>query len=294
MSAGRAADRRPAWARPGWIALALAIALSGCSALRLGYNNADTLIGWRAGQYFGFEDEQKAEFERRVQRFLAWHRKSELPGYARLADDLANRLSRGVSLGDLVWGYDSFQAYLRPSVRAGAGEMADLLDALSPGQIERFHERLEKENRDFAKDHGLGNGPQERRSRRVKRNVERMEDWFGALTDAQVERIALYSKRAPLDDELRDRERRRLQRELLGMLRTKEARKKLVDWAVMWDQSRAPAFEAARKANLQEFYAMLLDLDKTLSLEQRERAVKRLRGFAGDFNALSAAIEGSR
>ena len=270
------------------------IALSGCTALQLGYNNADTLLHWRGAQYFGFEDEQKVEFEHRVHRFLTWHRKTELPRYARFSDDLANRLSRGVSQVDLVWGYDAFQTYLRQSLRAGTGEIAGLLDALTPEEIGRFEDRLEKENRDFAKEYRLGEAPDERRTRRIKRNIERLEDWFGPLTDAQVERVALYSKRAPLDDELRLRDRKRLQRELLPMLKAKEARKKLVQWAAAWDQNREPAFETMRKENLQEYYSMLLDLDKALSPEQRSKAVKRLRGFAGDFTALSAVLEAVR
>ena len=277
-----------------WLAAACLAVLAGCSALQLGYNNADTLLHYRGGKYFAFEDAQKAEFERRVQRFLGWHRKSELPQYARFANELADRLARGVSQGDLVWGYDSLQTFLRQSLRAGSGEIGELLDALGPAQIERFQERLEKENLDFAKEYGLREAPEERRAKRVKRNVERMEDWFGSLTDAQAECVAAYSKRAPLDDQLRDRDRRRMQRELLAMVRAREAKKRLVPWAVAWEQNRDPAFEAARKSNLQEFYAMLLELDKTLTPEQRARALKRLRGFAGDFAALSVAAEGAR
>ncbi len=127
----------------------------------------------------------------------------------------------------------------------------------------------------------------------MKRNIERLEDWFGPLTDPQVERVALYSERAPLDDELRFRDRKRMQKELLAMLRAREARAKLVQWAVAWDENRDPAYESLRKENLSEYYAMLLDLDKTLGTEQRARAVKRLRGFAGDFAALAAAAGGA-
>ena len=140
----------------------------------------------------------------------------------------------------------------------------------------------------------MGETPDERREIRVKRNIKRLVDWFGSLSDAQVERVALYSRRAPLDDELRLRDRKRLQKELVAMLKQKEARRKLVPWAVAWDQNRDPAFEALRKENLQEFYAMLLDLDKTLTPEQRGKAVRRLRGFAGDFTALAAAVEAAR
>jgi hypothetical protein len=272
------------------LGLALLIALSGCTALQLGYNNADTYLHWRGSQYFGFEDEQKADFEHRVQRFMAWHRRSELPRYGRMAEELAVRLSRGVSQADLVWGYDSFQTHLKASLVAGAAEMAALLDGLTPEQLARFRERLDKENRDFAKEHGLGEAPQERRALRVKRNIDRMEDWFGSLADAQVERIAQYSKRAPLDNELRLKERKRFQAELLGMAARKEARKRLANLAAEWDKHRDPAYEAMREENLREYYSMLLDLDKTLTSEQRAKAVKRLRGFAADFAALSAPV----
>lgn len=285
----------PRGRRWAWIGLPWVFALlSGCTALQLGYNNADTVIHWRAGRYFGFEGEQKADFERRVQRFLGWHRKTELPQYATLANGLADRLARGIALPDLVWGYDSFQTLLRQTLRAAAAESGDLLDALSPAQVERFQARLAKENRDFAKDQGLAEGAAERRARRVRRNIERLEEWFGALTDAQIERVRQYSARAPLDDVLRDQDRKRMQRDLVGMIRAKEAHQKLVSWAVAWDQNRDPAYEALRKENLKEYFAMLLDLDKTLSAEQRGRAVQRLRGFAGDFASLVAAAEGVR
>ena len=264
------------------------IGLSGCTAVQLGYRNADTLLYWRGGQYFDFDGEPRFEYERRVQRFLAWHRRVALPQYSRLAEEAATRLARGLSQADLVWGYDSFQVLLQQSLHAGTGELGDLLDGLTPAQIETFDKRLAKENREYAKEYRLGDPPQERRGARVKRNVERLEGWFGSLTEEQLERVRLYSARAPLDDAMRERDRKRLQNELLAMLRAKETKQKLREWAVNWDQNRDPAFEAARKQNLQEYFGMLLDLDKTLSAEQRTRAVRRLRGFAEDFNALAA------
>ena len=81
-----------------------------------------------------------------------------------------------------------------------------------------------------------------------ERTTELLEDLLLlARADAQVERVALYSRRAPLDDELRLRDRKRLQKELIAMLKRKEALGKLVPWAVAWDQNRDPAFEAMRK-----------------------------------------------
>ena len=278
-----------------WIVVVAGLAVfAGCTALQLGYNNADSLIHWRGGRYFGFEGEQKADFERRVQKFMAWHRKAELPKYVVLANGLGDRLARGLALADLEWGYDAFQVLLRQTLRAAAVETGELLDTLNPAQVERFQARLAKENRDFAKDHVIAESPEARRAKRVKRNVDRMEEWFGSLTEAQVERIRLYSARAPLDDILRDQDRKRMQRELVGMINAKETRRKLEAWAIAWDQNRDPEYETLRKQNLREYFGMLIDLDKTLSAEQRNRAVQRLRGFAGDFTALVAAAEGAR
>lgn len=271
---------------------AVLIVLSGCSAIKLGYNNADTLLQWRGGKYFNFEGEQKAEFERRVQRFLAWHRRTALPEYARLTNEMGDRLARGLKQEDLVWGYDSFQTQLRQALRTGGAEMGELLDALSPAQIERFQARFEKENREHAREHGLGEPPDERREKRVKRSVERLEDLLGTLTEKQVERIRLYGARAQLDGSLRDLDRKRLQRELIAMVRGKEARKRLEQWIVAWDQQRDPVYADMLGANRREYYRMLLDLDRTLSFEQRSRAVQKLRDFARDFTTLGA-LDGS-
>lgn len=268
--------------------------LCACSALQLGYNHADTMIHWRAGKYFDFEGAQKAEFERRVQHFTVWHRRTALPQYARLAHEMGDRVARGLSQADLVWGYDSFQSQLRQSIGTGSAQLGDLLDALSPAQAERFRARLDEENRERAREYGLDDPPEERREKRVKRNVERLEDWFGTLSEKQVERVRLYSARAPLDGMLRDLDRKRLQRELLAMVRDRQARARLVQWAVAWDRNRDPAYSAALEANLQEYFRMLLDLDKTLSAAQRDRAVQRLRAFAGDFTALAALEVGAR
>lgn len=270
------------------------IVLSGCSAIQLGYSNADTLLHWRAGQYFDFQGEQKAEFSQRVQRFLAWHRRTALPQYARLANEMGDRLARGLKQEDLVWGYDSFQVQLRQSLRSGSTEMVGLLDTLSPAQIEGFQARLDKENRKHARDYGLGETPDEQREKRVKRNIERLEDWFGSLTESQLARVRAYSARAPLDGAMRERDRKRLQHELLAMIRGKGVRKRLVDWTVAWDQHRDPAYAAMRSANLQEYYVMLLDLDRILSSEQRGRAVQKWRELARDFSILAALDGGAR
>lgn len=266
----------------------MAALLAACSTLQLTYNNADVYLRWRGGQYFDFEAAAAAEFERRVDRFLSWHRRTALPQYARLAEEAAGRLADGLSQADLVWGYDAFQAQVREGLRAAAGEVADLLDALAPAQIEILEKRLAKQNREFAKDNVLEGTPEERRKKRLERNIERLDDWLGSVNEAQYERVRLYSVRAPLEDKMRDRDRKRLQREFVALLRARQAKETLAEWAVNWERNRDPAYDVARREHLQEYFRMLLDLDKTLSSAQRTHAVRRLQGFARDFAALAA------
>jgi hypothetical protein len=265
--------------------LALAL-LAGCSATRFAYHNADLFLRWQTGRYLDVHGVQSEALETHIASFLAWHRAAALPEYAKFARQAEERLARGLSRTDLVWGYDAFQTKIRAAMRAAAAESAPLLDQLSAEQIEHLRQRFDEDNRKFAREQ-LEGDDRERRKRRFKRNVERLEDWLGELSDAQVERVRLYSERAPLVGAMRDRERRRLQAEFVALLRAREAARRLPDWAQHWDRGREPAFAAAHRANLEELFAMLLDLERMLTPAQRTAARARFLQFAADFEQLA-------
>jgi hypothetical protein len=262
--------------------------LAGCSAVEFAYNNADTWLRWQAGRYIEFRDRQAEEFDSRLASFLAWHRARALPQYAELADEAGARLTRGVSHADLVWGYDAIRQQSGEGLRRAGAELGDFLDRLSPAQIEHLEERFAEDNRKVARE-SLEGTPEERRSRRLKRIVHALEDWLGELSDAQRERVRQFNEQAPLNGELRDRERRRRQAEFLAMLRARESGRRLADWAAQWDRGREPAFAAAHRAYMDNFFAMLADLERTLNARQRQVAIARLREYARDFDMLAAA-----
>jgi len=260
--------------------------LSGCSVTRLAYNNADVFLRWQANHYFDFQGEQSEELDRRLGAVLAWHRSAALPKYAKLGEEAAARASRGIRQEDLDWSYDAVQDQVRESLGVAAGEAAALLDRLSTEQIVHFERRLAEGNRDFAKEYVHGT-LEERHKRRVKRNVDRLEEWFGPLSEAQAARVRLYSERAPFSAELRDRDRKRRQAEFVAMLRAREATRRLAAWTQDWEGGREPAYIEASQATRAEYMKLLLDLDRTLSAEQREHLATRLKRFAGLFESLS-------
>ena len=262
--------------------------LAGCSAVRLVYDNADIYVRWRAAHYLDPDEAQAEELDERIAAFMAWHRTHSLPKYAQIADDARRRLERQLQPDDLVWGYDAVVAQLREDMRAAAQNMAPLLDRLTPQQIAHFERRLAEDNRRFEREN-LRGGERERRKRRTQRNVERLEDWLGRLSRAQVERVAQYSERSPLLDELRDRDHKRLQAELLAILRARQATKRLPDFVANFDRGREPAYAAAIEAARKEYGAMVLDIDRSLTREQRSRASHDLARYAQEFRALAGA-----
>ena len=271
-----------------WALIALAtLVLSGCSGVRMVYDNIDTFIRWRALQFLDVHGEQADELDERIARFLRWHRATALPKYARDADEAASRLSRGLSPRDLVWGYDVSLAHARESLRAAVDQVAPLLDRLTPEQLRHMESRFAEENRKFAREQ-LRGSESERRERRAQRIIGRMEEWVGALSKAQVERVTQFSARAPLLEQMRDRDNKRLQADVMAIIRARQAKQRLAERIANWEPGRDPAYAAARAANQQEFYGLLLDLDRLGTPEQRARLVAELRRYADEFRGLAA------
>jgi hypothetical protein len=195
-------------------------------------------------------------------------------------------MTRGLSREDLVWGYDSLVAHARQSLRFAAERVAPLLDRLTPQQVAHMERRFAEDNRKFAREY-LRGSEAERRKRRARRLEERLEDWLGNLSHVQAEKVKQFSERTPLYDELRAKDRQRMQAEFVDMIRKREAQKRLPDWIANWDHGRDPAHLAASERFRQEYLTLLLEIDKTLSSEQRNRAAANFRRYAEDFNVLA-------
>jgi hypothetical protein len=244
-------------------------------------------VRWKAGSYLNVQGDDAEELDDRIDEFHAWHRKNALPKYVNLAHEASRRFADGLSRQDLVWGYDSLRAQARESLRKGAELIAPLLDRLSPEQAAQIERRIAEENRQFRRDN-LRGSERERRRKRAKYVVDRLEDWVGKLSQAQIERVREYAERAPMLDELRDVDRKRLQRDVMAIIRAREAQERLPERIANWERGREPAFVAALEAWREQYFAMLVDLDRSLTPEQRTRAMGHLRRYAEDFEALAA------
>lgn len=266
--------------------LLMALPLCGCSTVRFAYENADTYVRWRLTAYIDVQGDAADELDDRIDEFHAWHRKNELPKYAKLAHEAEQRFGDGVSRQDMIWGYDAVRVQARESLRKAAELLAPLLDRMTPEQIRYMEHGIAEENRRFHREN-LRGSERERRQRRARYAVDRLEDWVGKLTKAQVERVREFAERAPLLDDMRDRDRKRLQADVMAIIRARQARSRLADRLAGWEDGRDPAYAAGIEKWRDHAFALFADIDRSLTPEQRARVQRSLRRYAEDFEALA-------
>ena len=122
------------------LALCLA-AFGGCSTLRLGYSQLDTLAAWRANEYFDLDVGQRTELSRRFDRLHEWHRYEQLPEYGAFLGATRARLEKGIAREDVLWVIEGVKERYRVLARRGADDAAAMLMTVTPTQIEALKDR---------------------------------------------------------------------------------------------------------------------------------------------------------
>jgi len=271
--------------------LLLAALIAGCSALRLTYSQADTLIAWRADEYFDLNPLQKDDLNVRLERLLTWHRYEQLPDYAVFTSTAITKARQGLKYDDVVWFIEGLKGRYRVIVNRGSADAAEMLATLAPEQIDALQKQWNKVNRKFANEYELDGSVEKRKRARLKKTLDQIQDWTGGLTYEQEQKIAVLLDAIPLIEHLRHADRIRRQQEFLQLLRLRadprQFRPKLQAWLVDWESGRAPAYQQLSVelyARRIEFY---LAVNKLLTPSQRQIVLHRLQEYADDFRALA-------
>lgn len=273
------------------IILGIAVLIAGCSALRLGYTQADTLLAWRANSYFDLDPEQRREFSARLDRLLAWHRYEQLPEYAAFLSATIDKAERGLKPEDIETIVDGFKARYRVIVNRGAADAAEILATLTPAQIVAAQRQFEKDNRKFSDERELDGNNDKRKRARLKRTVGQIEDWTGSLTREQERQVAALLEPLPMIEHLRLQDRMRRQREFVELLQARHSKSefagRLQQWLLNRDHGRAAEYARLSTEVFDQRVRFYLAVDKLLTPEQRQHALNRLQRYADDCKALS-------
>lgn len=281
------------------LSILVAMAVSACSMLRVGYESVPWYASWQLDRYWALDSEQAAHAQERVEDLFRWHRRSELPEYSRWLRRVSERVQATVDLEEATsWRRTMAGFWSRTVQRLGPG-VARIIVTLRPEQIERMKRRMASENNDYIKEF-LPDDPGERQRRRVKRIEQRIEYYLGDMAGDQREIVRRMARAMPQNEEIWYRERLARQQDFLRLLerlsrpgqplseaQREEAERNVVGYlASLWepaDPQRRNSLESVMRASDEITVAVL----NVATPRQKDKLSRRLLGWAEDLEAVA-------
>jgi hypothetical protein len=274
-------------------ACAMLMLLGACSAVRLTYNNADTLARFRVSDYVDFTPAQAEQFKARFSSLHRWHRTQELPAYTQLLRTVGDRIAKGVSAADVAWTIDNSRSRYRKMTAKAAADAAPLLVTLTPEQLQQMEKRFAENNRRYVKDN-LEGDPRRLQYKRAAQLEEYFRDWIGQLDDRQIERLDRFAEGYGRMQAMRLDDRKRTQQEALAIMRSERDAARLGPrLAALFsqpDEGRSAEYRSAAARYEAEIASLIVDMDRLLTPGQRARAQRRAMSYAEDLASLSEGV----
>ncbi len=268
---------------------------SGCSVVRFAYNRAPDVAYWWLDGYADFDDAQKPQVRAALAGWFDWHRRTQLPDYARLLARAETEVLADTTPARACQWWAEAVASTDAAAEHTMAPAARLMLTLTPAQIDHIEARYAKFNDDFRDDY-LQPDPARRRSETQKRTVERAEMLYGRLDKAQQALVAEMLAESPFDPELWFSERQRRQQEMLQTMRRltaeaatrEQAEAALRSYFEHMKQSPRDAYRLYAERLTQYNCTFTARLHNSMSTAQRQAALKKLKGWEVDLRALAA------
>lgn len=276
----------------------LALALAGCTVVRLAYNQAPNWASVWIDNYADLDDEQGPRTRDAIGAWFRWHRSTQLPEYAGMLARMQAQVMDNTTGAALCRWEPELLLRTEAALAQAVVPATELVVSLRPQQLRHIEKRYERSNQEFRDDY-LQPDLDERREERHKRTVERLEKLYGRLDDAQRERLSKALAASPYDAEVWQQERLARQRDTLQTLRSLTGDGRA--WAASvaqaevkalmgnWLRSPRPAYAAYQRKVVENNCAWLAELHNSTTPEQRRHARAKLRGWEADARALGAA-----
>jgi hypothetical protein len=275
--------------------LVLLFLLGGCSAMQTGYNNAPSLLYWWLDGYVDFNPGQADPVRDSLVSLQAWHRREELPAYAALLQRLQQDAGQDISPEQACRQLDQARLHLQRLGTQTAMSMAPLIPTLQAEQLRHLARQLDKHDQKW-REEWLDGTAEELLQRRLKRAVDRYEDFYGRLSEAQRQYLRQRLAGVGFDARVVWAERLRRQQDLLRVLqehrngdRPAHVEAELMAWVQRSFESPDPATRAYLKGLVDQGCQTLAGLHNGTSPEQRRRLAGKLLGYENDLRALIAS-----
>ena len=274
--------------------LLTAALLQACSAIRLGYNNGPDLAYWWLDGYVDFTGEQRIRLKEDLAQLQLWHRRRELPEYAKLLQQAQTLMQRDVDGPQVCSEWANVRTRLDILVVAAAPTAAQLAMTLQPQQIEALEKKYAKSNTEFRKD-WLERTPEQVLTKRFDKALENAQMVYGRLDAEQRELLRQQVARSGLDEQTRYAERLHRQQDTLQTLRQWLAKPPEPAQAVQEAREAierllrpSAAGQKAQDAATQQMCEGVANLHNHTTAAQRQQGMKWLAGYEKDLKELAA------
>jgi hypothetical protein len=257
------------------------------------YPHLDWLLPWYIRDYVTLEPAQQSQLEKRLNRQLEWHCRTQLPAYAAflrsVKQDFENPASV-VSPEQFRAYYRILQLFWRELLTSIAPDVADLLLSASDRQIDELFRGIEADNQELEERY-VDPPPEEIVRNRYDRMSERLMVWIGDIGDGQKNAIREWSFQLGVYGAEWIANRKALQQRFRALLAGRARNPAFKAQFVALLTAPQTLQEAAYSAQVAHRTALTLDLltriAVSLTTEQRRHLFSYLTILAEDFDRLT-------
>mgnify|MGYP007007269125 CR=1 FL=1 len=280
------------------LTVAALVGMSGCSTIKLVYNQSDDLLYWWLDGYADLQDAQKQLTRDALTDLQRWHRQQQLSEYVVLLKRMQAMAPNDITPAQVCAVTEDMKTSFVTLLRFVEPANTKLASQLKPEQLRSIRQRFDKTNKTWKED-WLDPSAEERLRYRTKQATNRLEDFYGRLDKPQREALHQWLSTSIFDPAFSYTERERRQADTLQTLQRiaqdsnapnkQEQAQSLLRGLV--DRSFNSPNERYRAYNRElwnENCAGFAKLHNSTTPAQRQRMVEALRGYEQDFKTLMA------
>lgn len=291
----RALPRRHAAPLPLLFSLLLLMLLQGCSALKLAYKQADTLLYWRLDSYADFSDEQAPRVHEGLAQFLRWHQREQLPAYADLLQRLRPLMADAIPPEQACTLLEQVRGTLETSLDPAHWPLVWLATDLSEEQLRHIERKQASSDAEWKKEWITGVDREQLIKLRFEQVLSRSEMLYGRLGETQKAVIRAELANSVFEPQRNFAERQRRQQDLIQVLRkirgeklgVEAARVQLKGLMARSLHPPDPAYQRYSQALIREGCQTFARLHQATTGAQREKAAQTLKSYEDDFRLLA-------
>ena len=275
----------------------MSVILTGCSAVRLGYNNLPDIASWWLDSYIDFSDTQGPQAKAALQKLQTWHRKEELPAIAELLVQAQTLAPQNITPEQACKIWEGAQVRVESFIQESSRLAAPVVSQLSAKQLKHLEKEWASRNEDWKKQWVQGT-PDSRIKKRLDLAAERFNSFYGDLNLEQrqvLKQQFLQSTWSP--EESYQRRLKRQQQQLMALQAmsseiTKPAMplpqvEKALQSLILQSVRPKDAGDLSKQLQLeQQACQNLAQLHNTMSPAQRLKAQRKLKDYETDVREL--------